>query len=96
MSKPRVADVRLVSSLLERDDFASADELAAQIITDLDAARTERAKRERHLGLLLKAADVLLAVGPFQTDKAMGRWCKQNDVNPDDTTTVVIKRPEEV
>lgn len=95
MSRPRVADVRLVAGLLQ-EEHDNVEELAEDVIIQLDQARTERAKKERHKGLLFRAGEVLLAVGPFNTDKAMERWVKAEGLEPSDLTTIVIKRPEEV
>lgn len=95
MSKPRIADVRLVAGLLQ-EEHPDVDELARTVIERLDEARTERARKEAHKGLIFKAAGVLLTVGPFPTETAMTRWCKANNVEPTSTQVCVVKRPEEV
>lgn len=94
MSKPRIADVRLVAGLLQ-DEHESVEDLAREVIVRLDEARIERAKKEPHAGLLFKAAGLPLAVGPFGTDTARDRWVKAQGLDPGDMTVVVIKRPEE-
>ena len=97
VSKPRVADIRLVASLLQ-EEADSVEDLAREVIIRLDEARIERAKREPHLGLLFRsgAPPVLLAVGPFGTPTQLTRWASKQGLTPESCKSIVIKRPEEV
>jgi hypothetical protein len=97
VTKPRAADVRLVSQLLQ-DEHPDVESLAYEVIVALDAARLERGKKEGRKGLLMRAGEglPLLVVGPFPTPRGLDQWAKKNNVTPDEATVVIVRRPEEV